>query len=310
MTSAHIHHAVPKNLLIEPGTEFISDGRLQTAFFISAAAHIFVILAIGFAVPKIFNAATVDNTLDVVIVTQSNNIENEEAKVAAQTSNVGGGESDQTASTPIPWKAINPSDKEQLAFDSSSPITVETVSEEMLAMIGEAEIEKSEESKPTEKEKQQKQQEQEKTLKQIRLEKQRIAARYEKRWSDFQKRPKREYLSPDTVQSDTAAYQVELIEKINRVGNSNFPDEIRNRKLSGILIADLALNRNGTVNSIKVRKSSGNALLDETAVRFIRLASPFKPFTNSMIKQDTDIIHITRSYVFTPKSVKIEVVDN
>lgn len=307
MTTAHIHQAVPQNLLTEPGAEFLNNGRLQTALFISAAVHIFIILALGFTLPKLFNSSTADNTLDVVIVSKSNGLENEDAKVAAQSSNIGGGDSNQHASTPVTWKAVNPNKEEQLALQASSPIAVEKMSEKILAITGQAEIQKPEENKLIDKEKQK--QQKIKTLQQIRLEKKRIAARYDKRWKNFQKRPKREYLSPDTIRSETAIYQAQLIEKINRVGNSNFPAEIRNKKLSGTLIADLALNRNGTINQIKLRKSSGNALLDETAIRFIRLASPFKPFTDSMIKADTDIIHITRNYVFTPKSVKVEAVN-
>ena len=90
----------------------------------------------------------------------------------------------------------------------------------------------------------------------------------------------------------------------------NFPSEIRNKKLTGSLVADLALNRNGTINSVKVLKSSGNTLLDKTAVDFIRIASPYKPFSNSMLKSDTNTIHITRTYIFTPNTIRSEAVKN
>ncbi len=304
-TQARIHHAVPSSLLKEPGTGFFVDGRLQSALFISAAAHIFLILAVGFAVPKIINSGIVNNTLDVVIVNQSNNIKSEDATVAAQSDNSGGGTSELDASTPLPWKAVTPNDVEQLAINASSDKEVEEVTEELFVSFGRSEIIQRDEETPTDKKEEQRK-DKIKSIQQIRLEKKRLAAKYNKERSDFQKRPKREYLSPDTARSESAAYLVALVEKIERIGSLNFPSEIRNKKLSGSLIADLALNRNGTINSIKVLKSSGNPLLDKTAIDFIRTASPYKPFSDSMLKADTNIIHITRTYIFTPNTIRSE----
>jgi len=307
MSKPYIHHAVPTSLLKEPGTGFLINGRLQSAMFISAAAHIFLILAVGFAVPKIFNAGIADNTLDVVIVNQSNNIKNEDATVAAQSDNTGGGDSELDASTPLPWKAVDPNPKEQLAINASSDEEIEEVTEELFVSFGRNDIKQLKEETPTDKKKE-KRKDKIKSIQQIRLERKRLAAKYKKDRTDFQKRPKREYLSPDTIRSESASYLVELVEKINRVGLLNFPSEIRNKKLSGSLVADLALNRNGTINSVKVLKSSGNSLLDKTAIDFIRIASPYKPFSDSMLKSDTNIIHVTRTYVFTPNTIRSEAV--
>ena len=302
MSKPHIHHAVPTNLLKEPDTGFLSNSRLQSALFLSACAHIFLVLAVEFTVPKVFSSSIADNTLDVVIVNQSNNIKNEDATVAAQSDNTGGGDSDQEASTPLPWKPVNPSPTEQLAINASSKKAVQEQTEELFVSFGRNEIKQLKEKTPNEK-KEEKQEDKVKSIQQIRLERKRLAAKYNKDRNDFQKRPKREYLSPNTVRSESAAYLVDLVEKINRVGLLNFPSEIRNKKLTGSLVADLALNRNGTINSVKVLKSSGNALLDKTAIDFIRIASPYKPFSDNMLKSDTNIIHITRTYIFTPNSV-------
>jgi len=308
MTKPHIHHAVPKNLLNDYSTGFLHNSALQSGLFFSAAAHIFLVLVVGFVVPQVFGTKWIDNTLDVVIVNQSNNILNEEATLSAQSNNEGGGSAEKEAETNAPWKAVNPNEVEQLAINTSSELTVEEVSETFLTKIGSPEIAQPEEKNETEK-KDRAQNDKLKTIQQIRLEKQRIAARHGKRADIILKRPKREYLAPNTKQSHSAAYLVELIEKINRIGASNFPAEIRNKKLSGKLIADLALNRNGTINRVEVLQSSGSKLLDETAVKFIRMSSPFKPFTDNMIKNDVDIIHITRTYIFTPNSIRSAVAD-
>ena len=305
MSKPKIHHAVPTSLAKEPGTGFLSNSPLQSALFISACAHIFLILAVGFAVPTLLNSSIADNTLDVVIINQSNNNKSEDATVAAQADTAGGGTTDSDASTPLPWKEVQATPIEQLAINASSKQTTEEATEELFVSLGTNEIKQPDEEKPND-EKQKERTEKIKKLEQLRLEQQRLTAKFAKERSDFQKRPKREYLSPDTVRSESAAYLVDLVEKINRVGLRNFPSEIRNKKLSGRLVADLALNRNGTINSVKVLKSSGNALLDKTAIDFIRIASPYKPFSDNMLKSDTNIIHITRTYIFTPNTITSE----
>ena len=305
MSKTKIHHAVPSSLLKEPGTGFLLNSRLQSALFISACAHIFLVLAVGFAIPQVFSSSIADNTLDVVIINQNNNLKSEEAKIAAQADNAGGGSTETDASTPLPWKEVNPNPVEQFAINASSDKAVTEVTEELFVSIGSNEIKQHDEKTPNE-EREQQREDKIKAIEQIRLERKRLTAKYAKERSEFQKRPKREYLSPDTIRSESAAYLVELVEKINRVGLLNFPSEIRNQKLSGRLVADLALNRNGTINDIKILKSSGNTLLDKTAIDFIRIASPYKPFSDSMLESDTNIIHITRTYIFTPNTIRSE----
>jgi len=85
--------------------------------------------------------------------------------------------------------------------------------------------------------------------------------------------------------------------KVERVGNLNYPDEARRQKLSGSLLLDVALNPDGTVNDIQLRRSSGQKVLDDAAMRIVRLASPFAPFPKD-IEQEVDILHIERTWQF------------
>ena len=48
----------------------------------------------------------------------------------------------------------------------------------------------------------------------------------------------------------------------------------------------------------RINKSSGYKVLDQAAIRIVRLAAPFERFPES-IKADTDILHITRTWTFT-----------
>ena len=85
--------------------------------------------------------------------------------------------------------------------------------------------------------------------------------------------------------------------KVERVGNLNYPDAARKKKLSGSLILDVALNDDGSTNQITIRRSSGHKVLDDAAIRIVELASPYSPFPDH-IREETDILHITRTWQF------------
>lgn len=110
-------------------------------------------------------------------------------------------------------------------------------------------------------------------------------------------RPRRTFISANTRSYKYAAYMEAWRAKVERIGNLNYPDEARKRKLSGSLILDVALNPDGSVNDVIVRRSSGYKILDDAAIRIVHLAAPFAPFPED-IRKDTDILHITRTWQF------------
>ena len=110
-------------------------------------------------------------------------------------------------------------------------------------------------------------------------------------------RPRRTFISASTRSYKYAAYMEAWRAKVERIGNLNYPDEARQRRLSGSLILDVALNPDGSVNDVVVRRSSGQKILDDAAIRIVHLSAPFAPFPDD-IKKDTDILHITRTWQF------------
>lgn len=114
-------------------------------------------------------------------------------------------------------------------------------------------------------------------------------------------RPRRKFLSASTREFNYAAYMEAWRAKVERVGNLNYPDEARRNRLSGSLVLDVALNADGSVNQITIRRSSGSKVLDDAAVRIVELSSPFAPFPDH-IKKETDILHITRTWQFLNNS--------
>ena len=110
-------------------------------------------------------------------------------------------------------------------------------------------------------------------------------------------RPKRKFISASTKEYRYAAYMEAWRAKVERMGNLNYPEEARRRKLSGSLLLEVALNADGTINEIMIRRSSGEKVLDDAAIRIVELAAPYAPFPQK-IKQETGILHIIRTWQF------------
>lgn len=110
-------------------------------------------------------------------------------------------------------------------------------------------------------------------------------------------RPRRKFISASTKEYKYAAYMEAWRSKVERVGNLNYPEAARKQKISGSLILDVALNKDGSINEVTIRRSSGYKILDDAAIRIVELASPYSPFPVK-IREETDILHITRTWQF------------
>lgn len=104
-------------------------------------------------------------------------------------------------------------------------------------------------------------------------------------------------LTASTREYKYASYLDAWVKKVERIGNLNYPDEARRNKLFGNLILHVALLADGSVKEINVKKSSGYKLLDDAAIRIVRLSEPFAAFPPN-IRQETDIIDIIRTWQF------------
>jgi protein TonB len=113
----------------------------------------------------------------------------------------------------------------------------------------------------------------------------------------YSRRPRQRYISARSKSYRDAAYLEAWRSKVERIGNLNYPEEAKRQNLAGSLILDVAINADGTVHSIELRRSSGHKLLDDAAIRIVRLAAPFAPLSAEM-RKDTDILHITRTWQF------------
>lgn len=110
--------------------------------------------------------------------------------------------------------------------------------------------------------------------------------------------PRRRFISANTREYEFASYMQAWVAKVERIGNLNYPMEVRRRKLVGNLLMTVGINRDGSVESIDIRRSSGFAELDRSAMRIVRLAAPYSPLPEN-ISSRVDVLHITRTWKFS-----------
>ncbi len=103
--------------------------------------------------------------------------------------------------------------------------------------------------------------------------------------------------SAATMRDISAWYRDEWRKKVERIGNLNYPDEARRQQIYGSLRMLVVIDRNGTVRELQVLESSGQPLLDEAAMRIVRLAAPFAPFSGELA-DNFDRVEIIRTWRF------------
>lgn len=113
----------------------------------------------------------------------------------------------------------------------------------------------------------------------------------------YAKRPKIHRLNAASTMRDKGAwYKEEWRKKIERIGNLNYPDEARRKQIHGSLRLLVSINRDGTLYEVQLLESSGQQVLDQAAMRIVRLAAPFAPFTGDLA--DIDRLEIIRAWRF------------
>jgi protein TonB len=126
----------------------------------------------------------------------------------------------------------------------------------------------------------------------------RLEAQIRRDFQAYQERPKRRFVGARASEYRFAQYIDNWRQKVERIGNLNYPAEAKARKIYASLQLTVAIKSDGEVESVEINRSSGHKFLDQAAIRIVRLAGPFERFPDN-IRADTDILHITRTWSFT-----------
>jgi periplasmic protein TonB len=134
------------------------------------------------------------------------------------------------------------------------------------------------------------------------LEIDRLQAQIEKQQEEYQKRPKRKFIGARTKEYRFAMYVESWRQKVERIGNMNYPESAKAQKVYGQLRMTVSIKADGSLESVVIDQKSPHAVLNDAAKRIVELAAPYAPFPDD-IKKDTDILSITRTWTFTQEDL-------
>ena len=88
--------------------------------------------------------------------------------------------------------------------------------------------------------------------------------------------------APSTRESELAEYLDGWRRRVERVGTANFPAQFLANPAVGRPTLEVVIDRDGRLDDIVVRRSSGDRALDQAALKILRLASPFDPLPDNI----------------------------
>jgi protein TonB len=137
-----------------------------------------------------------------------------------------------------------------------------------------------------------------KSLLQRSLEMASLEAKLDTQRQAYAKQPRVQRLTAaSTMKANDAYYVNSWRRKIEQMGALNYPREAESCFDNCRLRLLVAINPDGTINELTILESSGRKVLDDAALRIVRMSAPFAPFTEEM-RKNTDILEIIRTWQF------------
>ena len=272
-----------------------SSDTFTVSLFVAAALHAVVILGLGFV--SFSSAISAPPSLEVILVQDRDSEAPDEADYLAQISQDGGGQSEDNTRPSSPFASEREFDTDGVAptpvVASAPERTLGSTEEVITATFSERDVQQDSDTAQTLAEAER--------IDTIVIEQNldiaRLAAEIDRQQEEFAKRPKKKFINARTKEAASAEYMKYWVEKVERVGNLNYPDAARRSQLTGALILTVGIRKNGDIESITLDESSAQTVLDDAARRIVELSGPFQPLRGELAEQ-ADIIYITRTWEF------------
>jgi len=275
--------------------EITDNDRFGLTFLLAAIFHGIVILGITFTFVAPADSET-SPALDIILLQTQTPSEVEQADYLAQVSQQGGGNSDEKLRRQDLFSAPTLAKNPGLAMQTRQPQQAQQKQSQQLALLHQQDsayfIQQPDENNSTEKTKKEDIAEIVEAMQAARL-----AVEISDNIEERSKKNNIKFLNSSTQEFAPAKYMRDWIDKVERIGNLNYPDSARRKNLNGTLILDVVINAKGELIKTDLRHSSGHQILDDAAKRIVKLAAPFAAFPDKLRKQ-ADLIHITRSWEF------------
>ncbi len=266
--------------------------RLAFTLFLAASLHVAIILGIGFSADLNLERTP---SIEVTLALYNDEKAPDTADYIAATNQTGSGDASEKSEpttrerTPFHDERISPTAQ----LPEPAPKSREAEQVDAVATISDSEFELStaQELLDQADQPQLKEQSYESLLHEIAS----LEARISEEEAASANAPRIRRLTSVSAKSMAeAAYLNTWREKVERIGNANFPDA----GLFGDLRLLVVLREDGTLADVRVIASSGHLPLDTAAEKIVRLAAPFQPFPVEMRKK-YNRLEIIRTWKFS-----------
>ena len=125
-----------------------------------------------------------------------------------------------------------------------------------------------------------------------------LEAELDQQTRTYADRPRvRRLTAASAKQAVDAAYLLDWRQRLEAVGNKYYPEASVRYGIYGDLRLLVVIRQDGSLEDIRVLSSSGYAVLDEAAIKIVRMAAPFAPFPPEL-SATTDKLEIVRTWQF------------
>ncbi len=272
-------------------------GRMKVAASVSILLHAIIIFGVSFKLPDLSNLAA-QPPLEVTLVNAKTQARPKNADTLAQANLDGGGNTDarRRARSPLPVP-IEDKRGAELTLAQKRVEQLERKAKQLMTQT------QSKTAVPPRLEAPQPKEEPQAVpsasdIVSRGMEIARLEAQIAREWENYQQRPRRRFIGARAQEFRFARYIEDWRAKVERVGELNYPQAARDQRIYGSMVVTVSIKSDGSLERVEINRPSGQRILDAAALRIVQLAAPFAPFPPDIAK-DTDILSITRTWIFT-----------
>lgn len=96
-------------------------------------------------------------------------------------------------------------------------------------------------------------------------------------------------------------YKQDWRHKIEQIANLNYPEAAREKDFSARLVMEVGINTDGSIHSLRVKKSSGTPALDEAAKNIVQMGAPFAALPKDLA-EEVDVLVLQQPMQFSDES--------
>lgn len=269
------------------------DKRLSVSFAVSVFIHV-VVMSITFVMPEAMALRT--PTLDVILVNARHLDAPKDPQALAQANLDGGGnnEDDVRAASPLPPQEAARDGNDIVDMTRGQPTPAQKQQQDILTKTGStvAVVTETAQDKAAKSQSARSNDDLDARAMALKLDAE-IAAKTQA----YNQRPRRKQIGARTQEYRFAQYIESWRMKAERIGDLNYPAAARGKMYDNLLMT-VSIKKDGTIEKIVINRPSKYKLLNEAAVRIVRMGEPYAAFPPD-IARDTDILDITRTWTFT-----------